>query len=125
MEEEVVEEAKTEWDQDHWVKILIDEIGKEKAIEAINKRNVPEDIKQKQLDKIKKLTEEVVTEAVLEKSKYDALVSIVKSLSKDEIESAMDIIGKQLATVSGADVMKASGAFEKGFNEIRSALNNR
>jgi hypothetical protein len=123
--EENIEEAKTEWDSDYWMKVLIDEVGKEKAIEAINKRNASDEVKQKQLEKIKKLTEEVVSEAVLEKSKYDALVGIIKSLSKDEVESAMDIIGKHLATVTGVDGLKASGAFEKSFNDIRNALNNR
>lgn len=66
-------------------------------------------------------SKETISEASLEKSKYDALVGIIKSLSQDEIESAMEIIGGTLADVEGSDPLRASGAFERAYNEIISA----
>lgn len=118
---EEIEEATTEWDPDYWMKELVKEVGKDKAIQAINKSKSSEDTKKKQVEKVQKINEEIVSEASLEKSKYDALVGIIKSLSQDEIESAMEIIGGTLADVEGSDPLRASGAFERAYNEIMSA----
>jgi hypothetical protein len=201
MYQECIEEATTEWDPDYWMKELVKEVGKDKAIEAIKKSKSHQDVKNKQLEKINKITPENlkedieetdieeaeklklvdrdfgegvpdigqftpeqlkflnkmvkkgvmkierkgwqgtnqekkyykfadtttsnqnISEAVLEKSKYDALVNIVESLSKTELESTMEILGSIIAKNAEIDVMKLSGIFERSFNDIRSALN--